>query len=136
MKMTLRPRRPLAPDDVHHPLGEVRRQCGGHLVEEEQRWLDGQSAREVDDPERRQWQVPDQLMQVEAGDAELRHPALEGLHRRLGERQVERTSRSGISDGPRRTRCRPSWISGEKARRARPLTVNEPASAGSRPSGS
>ena len=98
--MTLRPDAALPPDDVHDPLGEVRRQRRGHLVEEEQRWLHGQRSRQVDDPEGRERQVPDQLVEVEAGDAELRHPGAGTARRGVSVSvRLDRTSRSGISDG-------------------------------------
>ena len=62
----------LAADDLEHPLGQVRRQGGGHLVEHQDVGLDRQGAGEVDDPQRGERQVADDVGEVEVGDARAR----------------------------------------------------------------
>ena len=89
MKMTERsaPRWPA--DHLEHPLGQVRGQGRGHLVEQQHVGLDRQRAGQVDDPERGQRQVAARwLDEVEVGDAELAEPVAERLDRRLGQPQV------------------------------------------------
>ena len=75
-------------DDVEHPLGEVRGQGCGHLVEEQHVRVDGQRAREVEDAQDRERQVTNHGMPIQRWHAELADPAHEGLHGRQGEAQV------------------------------------------------
>ena len=100
MKMTERPAAALAADDVEHPLGEVGRQRGGHLVEEQHVGLERQRAREVEDALHGEREVAGDLAQVEVGRRRARAPS-----RRNGatgvpvSRRLSATSRSGISAG-------------------------------------
>ena len=61
----------LAAHDVEHPLGEVGRQRGGHLVEQQDVGLDRQRARQVEDAQHRQRDVARGLAEIEIGNAEL-----------------------------------------------------------------
>ena len=100
MKMTERSVPRLAADDLEHPLGQVGRQGRGHLVEHEDVRLDGQRPGEVDDPQRGQRQVADEVGEVEVGDARAR--ASQWRNGSTGvwvRRRFERTSRSGMSAG-------------------------------------
>ena len=81
-------RPPLIADDVEHSLGQVGGQGGGHLVEHEDAGLDGERAGQVDDAQRRQWQVAGHLRQVQVADAQLGQPVAERLDRRLGQPEV------------------------------------------------
>ena len=78
----------LPTDDLEHALGEVRRERGGHLIEHQDVRLDGQRAREVDDPQRGERHLARHARQVEVAQAELGEPVAERLERRLGEPQV------------------------------------------------
>ena len=78
----------LAADDVEHPLGEVRRQRRGHLVEQQHVGLDGQRAREVEDAQHGERDVARGVAEVEVGNAELADPVEERLDRRAGEAKV------------------------------------------------
>ena len=80
----------LAADDVENALGEVRRQCRGHLVEQEHVGLDGERPREVEDAEDGERDVARRLAEVEVGNAELLDPGEERLDRRLGQAEVGR----------------------------------------------
>ena len=90
----------LAADDLEHPLGEVRRQGRGHLVEHQHVGLDGERPGEVDDPER--------------GERHARAPGSTGRGPRARarasqwrngstgvsvSRRLDRMSRSGMSAG-------------------------------------
>ena len=87
MKMTDRsPSRWL--DDLEHALGQVRRQGGRDLVEQQDVGLDGERAGQVDDPERRQRQAPRKARQIEVPQAQLIQPVAERVERRLGQAQV------------------------------------------------
>ena len=68
----------LPPHDVDDPIGEIRRQRGGHLVEQEHIGLDRQRAGEIEHAQDRQRNAPCGLAEVEVGDAQLPDPAHEG----------------------------------------------------------
>ena len=72
MKMTRALAAALAADDLEHPLGEVRGQRRGHLVEHEDVRLDGQRAGEVDDPQRGQRHAARHARQVEVARGRAR----------------------------------------------------------------
>ena len=78
----------LAADDLEHPLREVRRQGGGHLVEHQDVGLDRHRARQVDDPQRREGEALGQRAQIGVLHAELVHPVAERLDRGPGQAQV------------------------------------------------
>jgi len=80
----------LAPDDVDDPLGQVGRQGRRHLVEEEDDGFRRQGPGQVEDPERRERELPGEGMKVEIGDPELAHPGQERLEGRVGEGEVGR----------------------------------------------
>ena len=74
---------PLSADDLEDALGQVRRQCRGHLVEHEDVGLDREGAREIDDPERRQRYPPRQARQILTLEAQLANPVPERLEGRI-----------------------------------------------------
>ena len=82
--------RALATHDLEHPLGQVGGERRGGLVEDEHIRVGGQGTRQVDDPERGQRQVAHGILEVQVGDAQLRHPAAELGDRRGGQAQVVR----------------------------------------------
>ena len=100
MKMTDRSGPAPSADDLEHALGEVRRQRRGHLVEHEDVGLDRQGAREVDDAQRRERQVP---CGCRAGPGSgCRAPPASARKGSTGvrvRRRLDAMSRSGTSDG-------------------------------------
>ena len=78
----------LAAHDVEHPLGEVGRQRGGHLVEQQHVGLDRQRARQVEHAQHGERDVARGLAEIEIGDAELADPVEERRDRRAGETKV------------------------------------------------
>ena len=78
----------LARDHIQDLLRQIRRQGGGHLVEQQYLGLDGERAGEIQDAQHRERQVARHLEQVERGHAELGHPVHERLDRGLGEAEV------------------------------------------------
>ncbi len=108
MKMTDSTTLALSPDDIQDPLGEVRGERGGHLVEQQDVRSDRQRAREVEDAQRSQWQVP----RVSRKGRDRRCPARRanggsGRRRDSVSRRFEAMSRSGMSDGSWYTDTRP-----------------------------
>ena len=79
---------PLAADCCEDPLGEVRRQRGGDLVEHQYVGLDRHGAGQVDDPKRRERHAPRDAREVQILDAQLVQPVAERLDRRLRQPQV------------------------------------------------
>ncbi len=71
----------LAPNDLEDELCQVRRQGGRHLVEQEDVRLDRQGAGKVDDPQRGERQVADEVVQVQVGEAQLGEPVTSGFDR-------------------------------------------------------
>ena len=121
----------LAADDLEDALGEVRGQRRGHLVEHQDVGLDGEGAREVDDPERGQRHAPRQARQVEVLEAELGEPVAERLDRRLGQAEVRpdvevRDQRRLLVDGDEAAASRLGGGVGDV--RSRPRTAIVPAS--------
>ena len=88
MKITERPVWLCRLHDVENPLGEVGRQRRGHLVEQQHVGLDRQRAREIEDAQDGERDVPRRLAEIEIGNAELLDPAQERLDRRSGEAQI------------------------------------------------
>ena len=77
-------------DHVEDAGGQVGWQRGGHLVEEQDVWFDGQRPRQVDHPQCRQRQVASVGAQVEVVDPQVRQPGAECFDRGLGQREVLR----------------------------------------------
>ena len=105
----------LAPPAHHgeHPLGEVRGQGGGDLVEEQQLGVERQGPGEVEHAQERQWHVAHLLAEVEAvevhlgevlahrvdvgaGQAEVLGDGQVGRHRRVLEHRGE-TAAAGVA---------------------------------------
>ena len=105
----------LAPPAHHgeHPLGEVRREGGGDLVEEQQLRIERQGPGEVEHAQERQWHVAHLLAEVEpvevhvgevlahrvdvrAGQAEVLRDRQVGRHRRVLEHRGE-TACEGVA---------------------------------------
>ena len=132
MKMTERSPPRMPPDDLQHPLGEVRGQRRGHLVEHEDVRLDGQRPGEVDDPQRRERHAgAPGAVRSRSLEAELVHPVAERLERRLGQAQVGRGGPGpGSAPAPgTRTRGRHGGPRpGEWTTRSRPRTAIVPPS--------
>ena len=108
MKMMQRSDPRWLPMTCEHPLGQVGRQRGGHLVEHQDMGLDRERARQVDDPQRGQRQVARDVGQVQVADAQLLQPVAERLDRRLRQAEV-RPDVQVRDDAPapgRRRRCR------------------------------
>ena len=78
----------LVPDDVQHPLGQIRRQGRGHLVEHQDVGLDRQRARQVDHAQRGQRQIPRHIREIQVADAQLGEPVTEGFDGGLGQPKV------------------------------------------------
>ena len=78
----------LAPDDLEDSLGQVGRQGGGHLIEHEDMWLDGERPGQIDDPQGGQRELASHVRQVEIGDAEFGDPVPEWFDGRAGQPQV------------------------------------------------
>ena len=78
----------LAPDDLEDSLGQVGRQGGGHLIEHEDMWLDGERPGQIDDPQGGQRELASHVRQVEIGDAEFGDPVPEWFDRCAGQPQV------------------------------------------------
>src|SRR5260221_9247646 len=101
-------------DDLEHSLGEVGRQGGRHLVEHEHVGLDREGAREVDNPERGEGQMPRLARQVEVVEAQLVDPVTERLEWRFRETQIRpdvevRDERRLLVDGDDAAAPRVTW---------------------------
>ena len=75
MKITERPVWLWRAHHVEHLLGEVGRQRRRHLVEQQHVRLDRERAREVENAQHGERDVPRRLAQIEVGNAELLDPA-------------------------------------------------------------
>ena len=122
----------LAADDLEDPLGEVRGQRRGHLVEHQHVGLDGERAGQVDDPERGERQPPRHARQVEVRRGRARASQWRnGSTRRLGQPQVGPDVEVGderrlLVDGDEAAAARLGRASGPS--RSRPRTAIVPAS--------
>ncbi len=88
MKMMLRSEPLWSRDDLEDSFGEVCRQRGGHLVEQQDVRFDRERARQVDDPQRGEGQVTGEVCEVEIRDPELGQPMAEWLDRASRQPQV------------------------------------------------
>jgi hypothetical protein len=79
---------PGLPDGLEHAVGVVGRQRGGDLVQQQQRRVVGQHARQVEHAQQRQGQRPGRLGELDAVEAELADLAAEGARVGAGEPQV------------------------------------------------
>ena len=74
--------------DFQHPVDEVGRQGGGHLVEQQHIRLGGKRAGKIEDAQRRQRQAADQVVHAQIMNAKRVHPMPERFGRRVAEAQI------------------------------------------------
>ncbi len=99
MKMTLAPRAAKIAHHLEHPLGKVRRQRRGDLVQHQNVWVRRQRSREIDQPQQREIDLARHGRERNALDAEIAHRGLHLLGRDAREAHVLRDREIGNDRG-------------------------------------
>ncbi len=132
MKSTERPRSRDAPHDREHALGEIRRQRGGDLVEQQQLRVARERAREVDHAQQRQRHVARRAREKSTSRSSARSSPRTALGDRAGQAHVLRDRQVGHERRDPGTRARARCARPAPASRsgpALPLTATVPRSA-------